>query len=274
MEQTVKLLSGPEMPRIGLGTSPMDDTVTENIVTEALQVGYRSVDTAENYRNEAGVGRGIRASGVDREEIFVTSKFNAEWHGEDLVAKAAHRSLELMGLDYLDLYLIHWPNPDQDRYVDAWRGLIRLREEGLVRAIGVSNFKVSHLRRIIDETGVTPDVNQIELNPYTQRPDQTAFGAENRIVQTAWSPLGRKTELLDERVITQVAREVDRTPAQVVLRWHLQKNHVAIPKTSNPQRLTENLDVFGFELTGEQMAQIDGLDNGGEGAADSDTFGH
>lgn len=262
------------MPRIGLGTSPMDDSITENIVTEALQVGYRAVDTAENYRNEAGVGRGIRASGVDREEVFVTSKFNAEWHGEDLVAKAAARSLELMQLDYLDLFLIHWPNPDQDRYVDAWRGLIRLREEGLVRAIGVSNFKVTHLQRLIDETGVTPDVNQIELNPYTQRPDQTAFGAEHGIAQTAWSPLGRQSDLLTERAITQVAGEVGRSPAQVVLRWHLQKNHLAIPKTSNPLRLAENLDVFGFTLTAEQMAHVDSLDNGGEGAADSDAFGH
>ena len=274
MEPTVKLLSGVHMPRIGLGTSPMDDSVTENIVTEALQVGYRAVDTAENYRNEAGVGRGIRASGVDREDVFVTSKFYAEWHGEDLVAKAAVRSLELMGLEYLDLFLIHWPNPDQDRFVDAWRGLIKLREEGVVRAIGVSNFKVSHLQRLIDETGVTPDANQIELNPYTQRPDQTAFGAEHGIAQIAWSPLGRQSELLSERAITQVAQELDRTPAQVVLRWQLQKNHLAIPKTSNPLRLAENLDVFGFELTEAHIAAIDTLDNDGEGAADSDTFGH
>lgn len=262
------------MPRIGLGTSPMDDAVTENIAVQALQAGYRALDTAENYRNEAGVGRAIRASGVDRDEVFVTSKFNAEWHGEELVAQAAALSLERMGLDYLDLFLIHWPNPDQDLYVDAWRGLIKLREEGVARAIGVSNFKVAHLERLIDATGVAPEVNQIELNPYTQRPDQTAFGTANGIVSIAWSPLGRQSQLLKEPQVTKVAGETGRTAAQVVLRWHLQKGHVAIPKTSNPLRLKENLDVFGFTLTDAQMEEIDSLDNSGEGAADSDTFGH
>src|SRR5690554_2712320 len=176
MEPTVKLNSGPAMPRIGLGTYPMDDSVAESIVTQALQLGYRSVDTAENYRNEAGVGRGIRNSGVDRSEVFVTSKFNREWHEQERVAQACANSLQLMGLDYLDLLLIHWPNPDQDLYVDAWRGLIQLREEGRVRPIGVSDFKVSHLQRLLDETGVVPDVNQIQLNTYIQRQDQVELG--------------------------------------------------------------------------------------------------
>lgn len=262
------------MPRIGLGTYPMDDAVAETIVAQALEVGYRSVDTAENYRNEAGVGRGISASGVSRGEVFVTSKFNAEWHGEELVGQAATRSLKLLNLDYLDLFLIHWPNPDRDRYVDAWRGLIKLREEGLIRAIGVSNFKVAHLQRLLDETGVAPDVNQIQLNPFIQRPDQTSFGQQHGIASVAWSPIGKNSDLLTRPAISGAARELDRTPAQIVLRWHLQKGHLAIPKTSNPQRLAENLDVYGFELSDAQMAAIDALDTGGVDAADSDTFGH
>ncbi len=274
MEKTVRLLSGPLMPRIGLGTYPMDDATSEVIVARALELGYRSVDTAENYRNEAGVGRGLRASGIDRSEVFVTTKFNAEWHGEDLVAQAAAQSLKLLGLDYLDLLLIHWPNPAQDRYVDAWKGLIKLREQGLVRSIGVSNFKVSHLQRLLDETGVAPDVNQIQLNPFIQRPDQTEFGRQHGIVSVAWSPIGKKTDLLSQPAIVSVAESVGRTPAQVVLRWHLQKGHLAIPKTSNPERLAENLDVYSFELSAAQMAEIDALDNGGQDAADSDTFGH
>ena len=274
MDTTAKLLSGIEMPRIGLGTWPMDDATAENIVSQAIKAGYRSVDTAENYRNESGVGRGIAAGGVDRSELFVTTKFNREWHGRDLVGKALSNSLELLGLDYLDLLLIHWPNPDQGTYVDAWKGMIELREQGLVKAIGVSNFKVSHLERLIAETGVAPDVDQIQLNPYIQRQDQVDFCLANGIHPVAWAPLGKKTELLGEEAVTSAAAATGRTPAQVVLRWHLQKGHLAIPKTSNPGRLAENLDVFGFELSGEQMAALDALDQNGEGAADSDTFGH
>lgn len=262
------------MPLVGLGTYPMDDAVTEDIVARAIGHGYRAVDTAENYRNEAGVGRGLRASGVDRAELFVTSKFNAEWHSVDGVAQATARSLNLLGLDYLDQLLIHWPNPQQDRFVDAWRGLQAVRDEGLVRSIGVSNFKVSHLQRLIDETGEAPAVNQIQLNPYVQRPDQVEFGREHGIVTVAWSPIGKGRELLGESAVTEVAAAVGRTPAQVVLRWHLQQGHVVIPKTSNPARLPENLAVFDFELSQEQMAALTALDQGGEGKADSDTFGH
>lgn len=274
MDKTAILHSGTAMPRIGLGTYPMDDAIAESIVAQALQAGYRSVDTAENYRNEAGVGRGIAASGVDRSEVFVTSKFNREWHARDLVEKACLSSLELLGLEYLDLLLIHWPNPDQDLYVDAWRGLIDLREKGLVRAIGVSNFKVSHLKRLLDETGVAPDVNQIQLNPYIQRHDQVEFGQEHGIHSVAWSPIGKKTELLQDPAVKAAAAATGRTPAQVVLRWHLQKGHLAIPKTSNPARLKENLDVFDFELSAEQMDSLDALDRHGQDAADSDSFGH
>lgn len=271
---TLELPSGPRIPVLGLGTYPLTDAEAERVVAEALAVGYRLVDTAENYRNEAGVGRGLRASGVERGEVFVTTKFNAKWHGEELVARAFERSAERLGLDYVDLLLVHWPNPAQDRYVSAWRGLIALREQGLVRAIGVSNFKPAHLQRLLDETGVAPDVNQVQLNPLVSRAELRAFDARLGIVTQAWSPIGKGGELLEAPVITEVAGRLGRTPAQVVLRWHVQLGNVAIPKTGDPARLRENLDVFGFELTEADMRAIATLDQGEAAAVDSDGFGH
>jgi len=262
------------MPRVGLGTFPMDDAIVENIVAQAIEAGYRSIDTAENYRNEGGVGRGIRASGIDRKELFVTTKFNAEWHSVDGVGQAAARSMQLLGLDYLDQLLIHWPNPQNDRYVEAWRGLLALRDEGLVRSIGVSNFKVAHLQRLLDETGELPEVNQIQLNPYVQRPDQVEFGRQHDIVTVSWSPIGKGRELLSDPAVKSVADELGRSPAQVVLRWHLQQGFVVIPKTSNPARLPENIALFDFELNDSQMAALSALDDGSADRADSDAFGH
>jgi len=271
---TLELPSGPRIPVLGLGTYPLTDAEAERVVAEALAVGYRLVDTAENYRNEAGVGRGLRASGLERGEVFVTTKFNAKWHGEELVARAFERSAERLGLDYVDLLLVHWPNPAQDRYVSAWRGLIALREQGLVRAIGVSNFKPAHLQRLLDETGVAPDVNQVQLNPLVSRAELREFDARHGIVTQAWSPIGKGGELLEAPVITEVAGRLGRTPAQVVLRWHVQLGNVAIPKTGDPARLRENLDVFGFELTEADMRAIATLDQGEAAAVDSDAFGH
>ncbi len=259
---------------LGLGTYPMNDAEAERIVAEALEVGYRLIDTAENYRNETGVGRGLRAGGIDRSELFVTTKFNAEWHGEDLVARAFEASARRLGVEYIDLLLIHWPNPAQGRYVDAWRGLIALREQGLVRSIGVSNFKPAHLQRLLDETGVAPDVNQIELNPLVSRAELREFGQRHGIVTEAWAPIGKGRELLQVPAIVRIAERVGRTPAQVVLRWHVQLGNVAIPKTGNPERLRENLDLFGFELTEDDMRAIDALDRGEGAAVDSDRFGH
>ena len=187
---TVPLLHGAAMPRLGLGTWPMDDAEVERVLATAIELGYRSVDTAENYRNERGVGDGLRASGLPREELFVTTKLNKRWHGRDLVAQALDGSLERLGLDYVDLLLIHWPNPGQDRYVEAWEGLVALLETGRVRAIGTSNFKPAHLERIIAATGVAPDVNQIELSPLLTRDASRAFDAEHGIVTESWSPLG------------------------------------------------------------------------------------
>lgn len=271
---STSLLSGPDMPTVGLGTYPMDHGAVERVVAEALRVGYRLIDTAENYRNEEGVGRAIRASGVARNELFVTTKFNVKWHGEELVREVCERSLERLQLDVLDLLLIHWPNPQQDRYVGAWRGLIGLREAGLVRAIGVSNFKPTHLKRLVDETGVAPDVNQIELNPYVARKELRAVNASYGTVTEAWAPISKGGELLNDPAVTAVAQRVGRSPAQVVLRWHLQHSHVVIPKTENVSRLRENFALFDFALDDEQMRALDGLDRGEGAAVDADEFGH
>lgn len=269
-----QLLSGVTVPVLGLGTWPMSDADAERAVAQALEIGYRLIDTAENYRNEEGVGKGLRASGLPREQVFVTTKFNVQWHGSDLVRQAAEASAERLGVDYLDRLLIHWPNPQLDRYVEAWQGLVELREAGFVRAIGVSNFKVAHLERIIDATGVAPDVNQIQCNPYAARTELRAWGERHGTATEAWSPLGKNTELLQEEAVTAVAAAHGRTPAQVVLRWHLQLGNIAIPKTISPGRMRQNLDVFDFELSASEMDAISALDRGEETVTDSDVFGH
>jgi len=271
---TVTLSNGAVMPRLGLGTSPMDDPDAERAVVQALEVGYRLVDTAENYRNEVGVGRALAASGMAREELFVTSKFNKRWHSVEGARTAFEASAEKLGLEYLDLLLIHWPNPDQDRYVDAWRGLIELREAGLVRAIGTSNFKPSHLQRLIDETGVAPEVNQVQLSPVWIKRSEREFHAAHNIVTEAWSPLGKGTDLLDHPVVAAAAKAHGKTPGQAVLRWEVQQDVVPIPKSANRERLEQNLAVFDFELTADEMAALDALDGTGKAQADSDRFGH
>ncbi len=272
---TVTLQHRAAMPRLGLGTWPMDDAEAERVIAEAIALGYRLVDTAENYGNERGVGRGLAASGVAREELFVTTKFNKRWHGVALAAEAFERSADRLGLDYVDLLLIHWPNPDQDQYVDAWRGLARLLEQGRVKAIGTSNFKPAHLERIIAETGVVPDVNQIQLNPGVIREEARTFHAEHGIITQSWSPIGGEgVHVLQKGVIVDLAERYGRTPAQIVLRWHMELGLTAVPKSSDPERLAENLDIFDFSLTSEDVAAISGLDEGESAAADSDSFGH
>jgi 2,5-diketo-D-gluconate reductase A len=262
------------MPAIGFGTSPLGDEHAEVAVGAAIAAGYRLIDTAENYRNEAGVGRGIRSSGLDRDEVFVTTKFNVRWHGETEVRQAFTDSAERLGLDRIDLLLIHWPNPRHDRYVDAWRGMIRLLEEDKVRAIGVSNFKPGHIDRLLDETGVTPHVNQIELDPRHSRPEERAYHAAHGIATESWSPLGAGGDLLVQPPIVDVARRRSRTPAQVVLRWHLQLGLIPIPRTTKPARMTENIDVFDFELDETDLDELRSLDGGDAGVLDSDLVGH
>lgn len=267
------LSNGVQMPRLGLGTWPMNDAEAAGTVALALDLGYRLIDTAENYENERGVGEGIRRAAVKREEIFVTTKFNRKWHSVDGVRQACEASLERLGLDYIDLFLVHWPNPDQDRYVEAFEGLVKLQEAGLVRAIGTSNFKPAHLQRLF-ERGLCPQVNQIHLDPWHARADHVEAHVAHGIVTESWSPLGRAGAMLQDPAIVDVATHYGRTPAQVILRWHTQLGYVPIPKSSDPQRLAENLDVFGFELTAEELAAIAALDRPDPQMLDSDVFGH
>jgi 2,5-diketo-D-gluconate reductase A len=272
---TVELAHGAAMPVVGLGTWPMDDAEAERVVAEAIGLGYRLVDTAENYKNERGVGLGLKASGVAREDLFVTTKFNKEWHGVDLAAEACERGLDRLGLDYLDLLLIHWPNPQHGHYVEAWEGLGRLLESGRVKAIGTSNFKPAHLDRIIEATGVIPDVNQIQLSPLTTRLEARAYHKERGIVTQSWSPIGGQGgEVREEPKVLQLAEKYGKTPVQVILRWHLDSGLTAVAKSSDAERLTQNLDVFDFELEPEDVMSLAALDQGEAAAADSDSFGH
>ena len=215
---TVELVHGAQMPRLGLGTSPLDDADAEAAVASAIDLGYRLIDTAHAYGNETGVGRALAASDVAREELFVTSKLNAEWHGFQEAQDAFAMSAEKLGVDYIDLFLIHWPNPRQDRYVDAFRGLVELLRTGRVRAIGLSNFKPEHLQRVIDETGAVPDVNQIELDPTIAREESRGYHRRHDIVTESWSPLGNGGELLQLPTIAEIAERHGRTTAQIVLR--------------------------------------------------------
>jgi 2,5-diketo-D-gluconate reductase A len=271
---TVPLSNGVEIPALGFGTWPLDEREAETMVSAALEVGYRLIDTAEEYANERGVGRAIRSSGIAPEELFVTTKFNRRWHGVGEVRRAWANSVERLGLERIDLLLIHWPNPQLDRYVDAWRGMLQLLEDGEVRAIGVSNFTPAHLRRLVDETGVPPHVNQIQLNPRLPRTEERRFHDEHGIVTESWAPIGSGGDLLRDPVIEGIARERGKTPAQVVLAWHVELGLVAIPRTTTPSRLTENLDVFDVELTPEDLDRIATLDRHGAGALDPESFGH
>jgi 2,5-diketo-D-gluconate reductase A len=252
----------------------MDDATVERVVPTAVEAGYRLFDTAENYENERGVGRGLRAAGVPREELFVTTKFNKKWHSVDGARQACEASLERLNLDYLDLFLIHWPNPDQGRYIEAFQGLLELRSAGLVRAVGTSNFTPSHLQRVIDETGSAPEVNQLQISPYVVQEKGRAFAAQHGIVIQSWSPLARGPELRSEPLVTELAHKYGHTPAQIVLRWHIELGLVPMPKSEDPQRLRENIAVFDFTLTPEEVAQLAALDRGTELVLDPETFGH
>jgi 2,5-diketo-D-gluconate reductase A len=268
----VPLPDGVEIPQLGFGVFQVPPEDTTEVVLRALQTGLRHVDTAAAYQNEAQVGRALRASGLSREELFVTTKCWNDDQGFDRAKRALEASLDRLELDAVDLYLIHWPAPSQDLYLETWRAFIELKADGLVRAIGVSNFQPAHLARVVEETGVTPAVNQIELHPRLQQPGLRREHAARGIVTEAWSPLAQG-QVLDDPVVTAIAEAHERTPGQVVLRWHLQLGNVVFPKSVTPGRIRENFELFDFELRSEDMAAIDALDAGERIGPDPDSFG-
>jgi diketogulonate reductase-like aldo/keto reductase len=254
-----QLNDGTTIPPIGFGTAGLRGEDAVRAVTSALENGYRLIDTAVNYENEAEVGEAIRRSGVPRDEIVVTSKIPGRAHGYDDAIASTRESLERLGLERLDMHLIHWPNPGRGLFPETWRALVRLRDDGLVRSPGVSNFTQEHLARIIDDTGVRPVVNQIELHPYFPQPEMRQVDADLAIVTEAWSPMGKRQAPFAEPVVTAAAEAHGVTPGQVVLRWHLQLGNLPIPKSATPSRQRENLDLDGFELTRGEVEAISGL---------------
>ncbi|MDQ5855550.1 MAG: aldo/keto reductase [Actinomycetota bacterium] len=262
MSSVITLNNGVPIPQLGFGVFLVPPKDTEAVVSTALEVGYRSIDTAAAYQNEEGVGRAIASSHLARDEVFVTTKLWNAHHGYDRALRAFDASAQRLGLDTVDLYLIHWPVPAADRYVETWKALEKLAADGRARAIGVSNFAVEYLRRLVDETATVPAVNQVELHPYFQQTDLRAEHAELGIATEAWSPLGQGGALLSDPTITRLADRHGVTPAQVVLRWHLQLGNIVIPKSANPARMRQNLDVFGFELSAEDLSAIADLETG------------
>lgn len=265
---THTLNDGLELPAIGFGTYPLKGEEAVTAIVSALQAGYRLIDTAVNYRNESEVGEAIRRSGVPRDELVVTSKIPGRHHRYDDAVASTKESLQRLGLDHLDLHLIHWPNPDRGLYPQAWRALVDLQQQGLVRHVGVSNFTAEHLDRVIEETGVTPVVNQIELHPYFPQDEMRRANADRGVRTQAWSPLGKRRAPFGEPPVAEAAGRHGVTPAQVILRWHVQLGSVPIPKSATPDRQRQNLDVFGFELSDDEVAAITAL-----GRADGRLFG-
>lgn len=259
---TITLNNGVVMPQLGFGVFQIPDAETTAAVTTALQAGYRSIDTAAAYRNEKGVGIALAESGLKRDELFITTKLQNGDQGYDSTLRAFDASIGALGLDVIDLYLIHWPLPARDLYLDTWRAFERIYADGRVRAIGVSNFNPEHLRRLAEHSDVVPAVNQIELHPFLVQEELRAFDAEHGIATEAWSPLAKGGELLGNPTVTAIAERLGRTPAQVVLRWHIQLGNVVIPKSVTPSRIAENLALFDFELSAEDMAALSGLDKG------------
>jgi diketogulonate reductase-like aldo/keto reductase len=256
-QPTISLNDGNVIPQLGFGVWQVPNEEAAKVVGTAISTGYRSIDTAAIYGNEIGVGAAITASPVHRTELFITTKL---WNDQHTNARSAlNESLSRLGLDQVDLYLIHWPKPRQNAYVEAWKALVKLKEEGRAKSVGVSNFTVSHLKRIIDATGVAPSVNQIELHPGFQQEELAAYHTEHGIITESWSPLGQGT-LLENATLKALAQKHGRTPAQVVIRWHLDRGYIVIPKSATPSRIRENFDVFDFSLDADDLAKIAALD--------------
>lgn len=267
----ITLNNGVEMPQVGFGVFQVPNEETTAAVAEALKAGYRSIDTAAIYGNEEGVGKALAESGIAREELFITSKLWIADLGYEETLKAFDESLQRLGLDYLDLYLIHWPAPAKELYVDSWKALEKLYADKKIRAIGVSNFQPAHLEKLIEASSIVPVINQVELHPALQNREVIAANTKHGIVTEAWSPLAQGAMLTDETILA-IAEAHKVTAAQVILRWHLQEGRVIIPKSVTPSRIAANLDVFGFELTSDELASIDALDRDGRTGPHPDQF--
>jgi 2,5-diketo-D-gluconate reductase A len=260
----IDLNDGNAIPQLGFGVFQIEPDETVEAVTKALEIGYRHIDTAEAYENEREVGEGVRASGLDRGDVFVTSKLANDAHDPDDARRAFDGTLSTLGFDYVDLFLIHWPIPHRGDFVATWKAMEEFKADGRARSIGVSNFEIEHLERIEAEADVAPAVNQIELHPYFLNEDVRAYGESNRIATEAWSPIAQG-DVLDDRQIVAIAEAHDRTPAQVVLRWHIQRDSIVFPKSSTPERIRENFELFDFELSEDEVERIAGLDRGEPG---------
>lgn len=258
--QYITLNNGLKMPQLGFGVWQVPNDEAAPAVSKALEVGYRSIDTAKLYENEAGVGEALAKTDVAREDLFITTKVWNSDHGYENTLKAYDASLERLGLDYVDLYLIHWPAPKFDQYVDTYKALEKLYKDGRVKAIGVCNFDIAHLQRLLDECEVVPAINQVECHPYLQQQKLQTFCKQHDIKLEAWSPLMSGGEVLNNEVVHEIAKKHDKTVAQVILRWHLQADHIVIPKSVTPSRIEENFNVFDFELDADDMKQIKALD--------------
>ncbi|MFD8381004.1 aldo/keto reductase [Streptomyces sp. NPDC059679] len=268
----ISLSNGVQMPQLGFGVWQVPDDEAAIAVRTALDAGYRSIDTAAIYGNEEGTGRAIAASGIPRDELFVTTKlWNAE-QGYDSALRAFDASLSKLGLEYVDLYLIHWPVPGVDKYVDTWKAFEKIAAEGRAKAVGLSNFHPAHIQRLLSETEIAPVIDQVELHPQFQQSELRAFNARHNIVTEAWSPLGQGKGLLEDDRLKAIAGKHGKSPAQVVLRWHLDLGNVVIPKSVTPSRIAENIDVFDFELDAQDLATIDAMDSGNRLGPDPDTF--
>jgi 2,5-diketo-D-gluconate reductase A len=270
-QPTLTLNTGASIPQLGFGVFQVPPSDTEQVVRTALETGYRSIDTAAMYGNEAGVGAAVASSGLPREDLFITTKLPNDSHGYEEALARFEQSRTELGLEYVDLYLIHWPLPAKDRFVDTWRALVQLQQDGRLRAAGVSNFQPAHLHRIIEATGVAPALNQIELHPYLAQSELREVDASLQTLTEAWSPLAQGA-VLDDDTVTGLAEKYGKSPAQVVLRWHLQLGNVVIPKSVTPKRIEENLDVFDFELAPDDLSAITALDRGERTGPNPDTF--